>query len=44
MGYLAGAPDLATKVELIKTLQGLTEGKVRAWGRGRGGERLRCRG
>lgn len=28
MGYLEGAPDLATRTELIKTLQALTEGKV----------------
>lgn len=29
MGYIDSAPDQATKVELIKTLQTLTEGKVR---------------
>ena len=28
MGYLDGAPDMAVRVELIKTLQALTEGKV----------------
>ncbi|KAI3426883.1 hypothetical protein D9Q98_006829 [Chlorella vulgaris] len=28
MGYLADAPDKDTKIELIKTLQALTEGKI----------------
>ena len=30
MGYLPSAPDKAMRVEMIKTLQGLTEGKVGA--------------
>ena len=30
MGYIAQTPDQATRVELIKTLQTLTEGKVGA--------------
>ena len=30
MGYVDETPDQATKVELIKTLQSVTEGKVRA--------------
>ena len=29
MAYAGGAPDRATKIELLKTLQALTEGKVR---------------
>ena len=28
MGWLEGAPDQDTKIEMIKTLQALTEGKV----------------
>lgn len=30
MGYLNDTPDLPTRIELIKTLQSVTEGKVRA--------------
>ena len=30
MGYIDQAPDQETKVSLIKTLQAVTEGKVRA--------------
>jgi hypothetical protein len=32
MGYIDKTPDKATKVSLIKTLQTVTEGKVRGWG------------
>jgi len=31
MGYIEKTPDKATKVSLIKTLQTVTEGKVRRW-------------
>ena len=45
MGFLDLAPTKADKVELIKTLQSITEGKVRSiqhWARGPCGWRLRC--
>jgi hypothetical protein len=39
MGYIDKTPDKATKVSLIKTLQTVTEGKVRRARRAAGGRR-----